>query len=70
MESKVSNISEALQVILNMATEVDGGISFLKLRVMLSSFEKQAQSGDRDAQEITRMVKGFANLIRYAENSY
>jgi hypothetical protein len=69
MTNKVNNVTEALQAVLDMATGVDGGISFVKLKFMLESVEKQAQSGDRDAQEIIRMVKGFANLVRYAENS-
>jgi hypothetical protein len=67
--TKVSNITEALQIILGMYTGVDGAICFLKLRAILENLEKQAQSGNRDAIEIVDMVKSFANLIRYAENS-
>lgn len=52
-----------------MSTGVDGAICFLKLRAILENLEKQAQSGVRDAQEIVDMVKSFANLIRYVENS-
>lgn len=47
---------------------VDGGISFLKTRLLLEEFDKRATNGDEPAEQVVQIMRRFAHLIRQANS--
>jgi len=62
-----AELSADLSRILDTFTGADGGVSFVKLRGMLSALDHQAANGDKAAAEVLAVVRRFARLIEAAE---
>ena len=44
----------------------DGGGSFVLTKSFIEDFDKRAENGDKDAEEIIKIVHRFSNLINFA----
>jgi len=63
----VNTVSESLRAIMDCMTGADGGVSFVKTRVMLEAMEARALSGDEAADAVCAVVHRFAKLIEVAQ---
>ena len=58
-----------LQNILDMATGMDGGGAYIRLREMLDEMANRAQKGDTASVQILAIVKQFSKLIDVANKT-
>lgn len=64
---QTAELNDDFQTILDTFSGADGGISFVKLRVLLEEIERKSISGDVYAEEILKVVKRFRRLIDVAQ---
>lgn len=63
-------IREELQNILDCMTGVDGGVSFIELRVALDRYEEEAADGNEASAEVLNMVRRFSKMIDIVQRRY
>jgi len=63
-------VREELQNILDCMTGVDGGISFMELRVALDRYEEEATDGNEASAEVLKIVARFSRLIDLVQRRY
>lgn len=70
IEKLISNpktpVQQVLERIVNVFAGYDGGVSFVKLRFFLEDLERQANDGDKPAQQIIEVVNQFDRLLSCA----
>lgn len=60
-------VKDSMDNILDCFGGADGGISFIKLKIMLTDIEKKHLEGDQCAGEILIVLHRFSNLIDVAK---
>lgn len=55
-----------LQIILDCFSGLDGGITFIQLKILLKELEEKANANDQSAKELVKAVHVFANIITFA----
>jgi len=63
MTETEKQIQELLEPTLECFSGADGGVSFIKLKVLLNEMQKKSNEGDTKATEILLVAKRFSKLI-------
>lgn len=58
---------EHLDKIMDTFSGADGGVSFLKFKMLIEGLDTQAQNGDRKADMILDIMRDFSKLIDVAQ---
>lgn len=64
-----ANTTKEFQNIVDCITATDGGLSFIKLKIMIETLEEQYQEGDYQAGQILDIVTRFSRLIDVANEA-
>ena len=62
-----AEIKEHVDNIMDCMTGADGGIGFMKLKMLLEYLDEQAQDGDEDSNKALECVVRFSKLITFAK---
>lgn len=65
---KSSELQEHFDNILDTFGGADGGVRFIKLKMLLNTMEKHADNGDTSAKMILDMMIRFSRLINVAND--
>ena len=62
-------LNNAFEEITDCFTGTDGGIGFVKLQRLIEDMNRQADTGDKAAEQIINFVHQFSRLIKVANKS-
>ena len=68
MQFKDQQLTDDLNLIMDVFAGADGGVDYVKLRMALLAFEEKSLEGNVASEAILQMVKNFAKLIRVIIN--
>jgi hypothetical protein len=68
MKFQTQQLTDDMNLILDVFVGADGGVDYIKLRSALISFEQRAMEGDESSKQIIQIVRNFAKLIEVIIN--